>query len=124
MLYPATEIRGQSRHLETCGLWLCALFDLFKLAHQLVRHALVCVEAEHPIEARLFSSEILLSRITGPRTHEYSISETARDFNRAVNALRINDYDFVRPLERFERGSYVLLFVESDNDCADFHLVG
>src|SRR5882762_6702275 len=88
------------------------------LGAQLRRYALVGVDVEHPLEARLIERELLLLAISGPVAHEDPVGELANDVERAIGRVRVDD-DLVAPRNALEAGADVVLLVEADDDRRD-----
>jgi len=80
-------------------------------------HALVGVEAQHPVVACRIDGELLLRAVTRPVALDDPRSEGGRELARAVGGMRIDHDDFVAEADRTQAGFDTLGFVEGDNAC-------
>jgi hypothetical protein len=87
---PSAEVPGHTRH-AIAGMIGARLERGADVLGQLRRDALVGIDRENPVVARLARREVLLRRIPGPVAPPRA--PRARPFNRVVRAVTVDDED-------------------------------
>ena len=94
-----------------------AFQELLHLAPQLGRHALVGVDAEHPITGRLVQRPLFLDPIARPVRLEHETRVLASDRHRAVRASAVQHDDLVSQVrDRLQTVPDAVLLVADDDD--------
>src|SRR5690606_2915856 len=78
--------------------------------------ALVGVEAQHPVAARLLERELLLGHVARPVAHDHPARVLARDLHRAVAAARIDHDDLVAEGHALQARGDAVGLVAADHD--------
>src|SRR6185437_1933589 len=105
---PGDLVGGASR--------LAAREDRVERASKLRRHALVRVEAKHPVVRRGLDAELLLRSESGPRPLQHAGAAGTRNVYGMIGAARIDDHRLGRERRRSEAFGNVALGVARDHD--------
>src|SRR6185503_19822671 len=116
---PATEIGDESRDGEAVHLAGHGGQRTPDLGRELVAHALVGVEVEHPFAGRRVERELLLDPIARPRIVHDARGVLPGDLRGGVARAAVDHDDLVAPGDAVEVQSYLARFVLADDDARD-----
>ena len=98
--HPGAEIVRQPGKAPARAIGKSRVAQRHDLAAQLGRHALVGVEAEHPVGRRLPGSKVPLRSEAWPVALDHLRAEPGCNLARAVRRVRVDDQDLVAEVER------------------------
>src|SRR5262245_1599385 len=117
---PSPEVPGAPRDAKTVGQSRRgAALDVFNRFAQFRRDSLIGVDPENPIPGGLRIREFVLVLVAPKWTVEDLVRVPARDFDRAVGRVGIDNDDLVRPRNRFADRGDVSFFIMDDDSGGD-----
>ena len=120
---PSPEVLSAPRNAKTVGQSRrVAAPDVFNRFAQFRRDPFISVDPENPIPRGLRIREFVLVLVAPKWTVEDLVRVTARDFDRAVGRVGIDNDDLVRPRNRFADRVDVGFFVMDDDSGGDSQL--
>src|SRR5215470_13701442 len=117
---PAPEVLGAPRDAKTVGQSRrVAAPDFFNRFAQFRRDSFICVDPENPIPGGLRIGEFVLVLVAPKWPVENLVRVTARDLDRTVGRVGIDNDDLVRPRNSFADRGDVGFFVMDDDSGGD-----
>ena len=115
VIEPAAEEPVAARDGERARARVVAREDFGDPRRELGRHALVGVEAQHPVVRGRGDGELLLRAEARERMVDHARAEALRDFHGIIAAPRIDDHGVRREARRFETTGQVTRGIARDD---------
>jgi hypothetical protein len=85
------------------------------LRAQLVAHALIGIQAQHPVVPRRIDRELLLRAVAGPVALDDARTQAGGEFPGRIMGVRVHDHDLVAEAQRAQACLDAIRLVERDN---------
>ena len=121
---PASQIVDEAWDIKAIDRRVIAPQNRKNFVPELRRDFFIRINVEYPLVGGLGEGEALLLNVPRPRALNHAVRILPADLDCSIGRKRIDNNNFIAPLDTFQAASDVPLFVVTDNAARDWRALG